>query len=116
MSDAMAQGAADTAYVLLAIGALALCSLLARAGFLLFGDYLPLPDALRRALRYAPVAALVGIIVPDVLPWHAGVGPTVDLRLPAALIGVAILVRTRSAVLAIACGMLALWGLRWLFG
>ena len=45
-------------YVYSAILLLALCSVLTRAGFMLFGDYIPLPDGVRRALRYAPAAAL----------------------------------------------------------
>src|SRR5690606_22400690 len=51
-------------YVLGAIALLTLCSLLTRAGYFLFGDHLPLTDPVRRALRYAPVAALTAIIVP----------------------------------------------------
>ena len=45
-------------YVYSAILLLALCSVLTRAGFMLFGDYIPLPDGVRRALRYAPAAVL----------------------------------------------------------
>ena len=37
-------------YVYSAILLLALCSVLTRAGFMLFGDYIPLPDGVRRAL------------------------------------------------------------------
>ena len=57
-------------YVYSAILLLALCSVLTRAGFMLFGDYIPLPDGVRRALRYAPAAALTAIVVPDLLPWN----------------------------------------------
>lgn len=102
-------------YVYSAIALLAFCSVLTRASFLIFGDYIPLPDGVRRALRYAPAAALTAIIVPDVLPWKAGVGPVFDYKLVAAVIAVTLFLRTRSAVLVIVSGMLALWGLRWLF-
>lgn len=61
-------------YVYGAILLLTLCSVLTRAGFMLFGDYIPLPDGVRRALRYAPAAALTAIVVPDLLPWKAGLG------------------------------------------
>lgn len=105
---------ADTSYLLLAILALMLCSVISRAGYLLLGDHLPLPDGVRRALRYAPVAALVAIIVPELLPWSIATGPSIDLRLPAALAAIAIMVATRSAMLTIAGGMLLLWVLRWL--
>ena len=102
-------------YVYSAIALLAFCSVLTRAGFLIFGDYIPLPDGVRRALRYAPAAALTAIIVPDVLPWKEGMGPVFDYKLVAAVIAVTLFLRTRSAVLVIVSGMLALWGLRWLF-
>ena len=105
---------ADTTYVLLAILALMLCSVITRAGYLLFGDWLPLPDNVRRALRYAPVAALVAIIVPDLLPWDGSAGIAMDLRLPAAVVATVVMLKTRSAMLTIVAGMLALWGLRWL--
>src|SRR5690606_5396990 len=49
----------DALYVWLAIVALAACSALTRSSFLLLGDYVPLPERVRRALRYAPAAALV---------------------------------------------------------
>jgi len=103
-------------YVYSAILLLALCSVLTRAGYMLFGDYLPLPDGVRRALRYAPAAALTAIIVPDLLPWKAGAGPAFDYRLVAATIGVVVFLRTRSAVLVIVAGMAVLWLLRWLAG
>ncbi len=109
-------GALDTHYVLGVIAVLALCSVITRAGYLLVGDWLPLPASLRRALRYAPVAALVGIIVPELLPWSGHTWPVMDLRLPAAVIAVIVMARLRSAVLTIVAGMLALWLLRWLLG
>lgn len=102
-------------YVYGAIVLLAFCSVLTRAGFLVFGDYIPLPDSVRRALRYAPASALTAIIVPDLLPWKDGLGPVFDYRLVAAIVAVALFLRMRSAVLVIVSGMLMLWGLRWLF-
>ncbi|GAA5233869.1 AzlD domain-containing protein [Verticiella sediminum] len=107
---------ADVGYVLLAILMLLLCSALARCGYLLLGDFFPLPESVRRAFRYAPVAALVGIIVPDVLSWHPGSLPEVDARLPAVIIAAWIMWRTRSALATIGTGMLVLLALRWLAG
>jgi len=104
----------DGTYVLLAIVALMLCSVITRAGYLLFGDRLPLPGNVRRALRYAPVAALVAIIVPDLLPWDGSAGVVLDMRLPAAVVAAIVMVRTRSAMLTIVVGMLTFWALRWL--
>ncbi|CAM4073273.1 Branched-chain amino acid transporter [Bordetella tumbae] len=103
-------------YVYSAILLLAFCSVLTRAGFMLFGDYIPLPDGVRRALRYAPAAALTAILVPDLLPWKADTGPAFDYRLVAAMVGIIVFLRSRSAVLVIVAGMVTLWGLRWLAG
>ena len=103
-------------YVYSAILLLALCSVLTRAGFMLFGDYIPLSDNVRRALRYAPAAALTAIVVPDLLPWKAGLGPVFDYKLGAGLVAILVFLLTRSAVLVIVVGMLVLWGLRWLAG
>ena len=48
---------------------LTLVVVLTRAGFLLFGERIALPDRLQRALRHAPLAALVAVLVP---PLWAG--------------------------------------------
>lgn len=101
-------------YVYSAIALLTVCSVLTRAGFMLFGDYLPLPDHVRRALRYAPAAALTAIVVPDLLPWKPGVGPLFDLKLVAGLVATGVFLYSRSAMAVITSGMLVLWGLRWL--
>ena len=102
------------AYIYSAIALLTICSVLTRAGFMVFGDYIPLPDSVRRALRYAPAAALTAIVVPDLLPWKADVGPIFDYKLVAAMLGIVVFLRSRSAVLVIVVGMVSLWGLRWL--
>jgi len=103
-------------YVYSAILLLTLCSVLTRAGYMVFGDYLPLPDGVRRALRYAPAAALTAILVPDLLPWREDLGPVFDYKLVAGIAGIIVFLRTRSAVLVIVAGMVALWTLRWLGG
>jgi len=102
-------------YVYAAIALLTLCSVITRTGFLLFGDRLPLSEPVRRALRYAPVAALAAIIVPNLLPWTQDAGPTIDVRLFAALVAILVYVRTRSVLLVIVAGMVAFWVLSWLF-
>lgn len=99
-------------YVLGAILLLALCSLLTRAGYMVFGDYLPLPEGLRRALRYAPAAALTGIIIPEVLPWQAGEMPTLDAKAVAALLAILLYWKTRNSLLVIVGGMVMYWLLR----
>lgn len=100
------------AYILAVIVSLTVCSLLTRAGYFLFGDYLPLTEGVRRALRYAPPAALIGIIVPEVLPWDEGGVAFFDLKMLAVLVAVAVYIRTRSAVMVMASGMVAYWLIR----
>jgi branched-subunit amino acid transport protein len=103
-------------YVYSAILLLSVCSVITRAGYMVFGDYLPLPEGVRRALRYAPAAALTAILVPDLLPWKPDTGPAFDYRLIAAIISILVFLRFRSAVLVIVVGMASLWCLRWVAG
>ena len=100
-------------YVYTAIILLASTSVICRTGYVLFGHLLPLPDILQRALRYAPLAALTGIIVPELLPWHPELGPQLDLRLLAAAVATALFCWTRNSFLLIASGMMVLWAARW---
>lgn len=104
----------ETAYMLAAIVLLTLCCILTRAGYFLFGDRLPLTDPVRRALRYAPVAALTAIVVPDLLPWEAGVSALYDVKMLAAVAAVVIYWRTRSTIGVIVGGMCAYWVIDWL--
>lgn len=101
-------------YVLGAIGLLTLCSFLTRAGYFLFGDRFPLTDNVRQALRYAPVAALTAIVVPELAPWDQGVAAFYDTRMMAAVVAVLLYVFTRSTLLVIVGGMASFWLLRWL--
>lgn len=105
----------DLVYVWLAILVLGLCTVLTRSSFLLLGDKVPLPEGIRRALRYAPAAALAAIVVPDLVPWVNGGAPVFDARLPAAVFAVIVMVLTRSTLAMIFAGMAALWLLRWLW-
>ena len=101
-------------YMLAVIGLLTLCSCISRAGYFVFGNKIPLTDNVRRALRYAPPAALIAIIVPELLPWAEGARAFVDVRLLAALVAVLVYVRTRSTIAVILSGMGAFWLLRFL--
>jgi len=102
----------DTLYLYSAILLLALCVVLCRTGYMVFGHYFPLPPKLRSALRYAPLAALVAIIVPDVLPWTESAGPQFDLKFVAAGVSLLVFLATRNGLLVILSGMLTLWSLR----
>jgi branched-subunit amino acid transport protein len=101
-------------YVLGAILLLTLSSFLMRSGYFLLGDRFPLTENVRRALRYAPVAALTAIVVPTLAPWEQGAQAFYGVPMLAAAAAVLIYARTRNTVLLIAGGMAAFWLLRWL--
>ena len=91
------------------IGGMAVVTYLNRAGLLLLAGRFDLPPALRRALRFAPAAALAAIVAPDLL-LHGGtldVGPG-NIRLVAGIAGFAVALATRSTLAAIVAGMLVL--------
>lgn len=76
---------------------------------LLHGRWQP-PQAMTRALRYVPVAALTAIFIPEIL-MHDGV-IQIGLFNPRLLAGLAAIVvawRTRSALWTIAVGMGMFW-------
>ena len=105
-------------YVYGAILLLTLCTLIARASYHLFGHRVPLGDGVRRALRYAPAAALTAIIVPILLPWSEpdSMSLVIDQRLFAALVAIWLFRKTRNVLIMIAGGMVAFWVMRWLIG
>jgi branched-subunit amino acid transport protein len=99
--------------IILFAGAL---TFLTRLSFIvLFGRWQP-PELLRRALRFVPPAVLSAIILPELflpggtlnLSWH-------NYRLIAGVIAALVGWRTRNILLTIAAGMLALYGLQYLF-
>lgn len=102
-------------YILGVIVVLTLCSILTRCFYMLFGDHFPLSDGVRRAFRYAPVAALVAIIVPELLPWRPEAGLVLDARALAAVVAILLFIRTRSTMAVIIGGMVAFWAFRFLF-
>lgn len=57
----------NTGEALLTICGLAAITVLTRSFFLLSDRELALPDWLRRGLRYAPLAALAAVLVPEVV-------------------------------------------------
>lgn len=104
-------------YIYGAIGLLALCTILTRASYHLFGHRVPLGDGVRRALRYAPAAALTAIIVPALLPWSAeGLGTVIDEKIVAALVAIWLYQRTHDSLIMIIGGMVTFWIARAIFG
>ena len=95
------------------IGGMAVVTIMNRAGLIVLAHRFILPQGLQRALRYAPVSALAAIVVPDLFLQHGQIDVSIDnVRLVAGLIGLSIALLTRSAVLAIAVGMVLLHGLQ----
>lgn len=69
-----------------------------------------LPAAVRSALRYVPPAALAAIVFPALFMPDGTLNlSTGNARLIAGIIAAAVAWRSRSALLSIAVGMIALW-------
>ncbi|HXZ55192.1 MAG TPA: AzlD domain-containing protein [Burkholderiales bacterium] len=104
-------GEAWTGWALIA-GA-ALVAFLSRAIFVLPGSHLRLPATAERVLRYAPAAALMAIIVPDLASSHAALSISIgNPRLVAGLVAFTLAAATRSILATIAGGMTVLLLLR----
>ncbi len=94
---------------------LAAIAFLSRAIFVVPGSRMSLPPTIERVLRYAPAAALVAIIVPDLFRLEGVVTLSVDNpRVVAGVVAIAVAARTRNILLTIASGMAALWLASWI--
>ncbi|NDY91140.1 AzlD domain-containing protein [Ideonella livida] len=97
----------------LAIAGMAVITLLTRAFFLLPERELPIPAWLREALRYAPMAALVAVVAPEIVLTQGQFLPTwQDAKLYAAAAGALWFWWRRGILGTIVCGTLVLLGLR----
>ena len=89
-----------------AIVGLAIITLVTRSFFLIPENEVPLPNWLRRSMRYAPLAALGGVLAPEILMSNGQMVTTLmDARLPAALLAGAFYFWKRSILGTIALGM-----------
>ena len=96
----------NTWETVLAITGLAVITLVTRSFFLIPDKEVPLPNWLRRSLRYAPLAALGGVLAPEILMNNGQMVTTLmDARLPAALLAGAFYFWKRSILGTIALGM-----------
>lgn len=94
------------AWTMLAILGLALVTVLSRCFFFILDRPWSLPDWAHRALNYAPVAALAGVVIPEVVMADGRLVTTLlDARLFAALVGVAVYFWRRSVLLTLVLGM-----------
>lgn len=102
-----------TAQVWLAIAGMALITGITRALFLIGGERMILPDRVQRALRYAPAAALVAVVVPDLLSTPDGLSIAFSNHaLYASLCGLTWFLWRRSMLGTIVVGMIVFTLLR----
>ena len=101
---------------IVAIAGLTVVSVVTRGFFVIPDRELPIPGWLREALRYAPLAALVAVLVPEVaMTGDHLIDTWKDARLYATATGVAVFVTTRSLLGTILAGTAVLLALRlWL--
>lgn len=100
-----------------AIVGLALLTVLTRAFFLLPERELPLPEWLQQGLRYAPLAALVAVVAPEIVLTNGELISTwKDARLPAVVVASAYYFWRRGILGTIISGTAVLLVLRLGFG
>ncbi|HAU58664.1 MAG TPA: branched-chain amino acid transporter [Comamonadaceae bacterium] len=98
---------ADELWLVLVIAVLAAITVLARAFFMIPEREIPMPDWLRRGLKYAPLAALTAVIAPEILMTQGNlIGTLQDARLPAVLCATAYYFWRRGILGTIVVGML----------
>ena len=97
----------------IAIAGLTLVSILTRGFFMLPEREVPIPPWLREALRYAPLAALVAVLVPDIAMTDDHLISTwKDARLYATAAGILVFCTTRHLLATILAGTAVLLALR----
>ena len=96
----------ETSLVILGLGVI---TVLTRAFFLLPRREVPIPHWLREALRFAPLAALVAVVVPEIVLDADGhlLATWRDPQLVGALVGALVFWRTRHLLAMILVGTAA---------
>lgn len=93
-------------WIVIACIGLALITLFTRAFFLIPKNEIPLPNWLKRGLKYAPLAALAAVIAPEIVMSNGELIHTLaDARLPALAAAVLYFFYKRSILGTIALGM-----------
>lgn len=100
----------ETALAILGMG---LITLLTRSFFLIPKHEVPMPDWLKQGLRYAPLAALAAVIVPEIVMTQGQLISTFkDARLYAVAVGSAYFYWRRGILGTILSGTAVMLGLR----
>ncbi|AET88305.1 MULTISPECIES: AzlD domain-containing protein [Caballeronia] len=103
----------STLQVWLAIIGMGLVTAVTRALFLIGGERMVLPPRVQRVLRYAPAAALAGVVVPDLLATPSGISLGLgNHALWASVAGLAYYLKRRGMMGTIAVGMIVFTVLR----
>jgi branched-subunit amino acid transport protein len=90
----------------IAIFGLAVITVVSRSFFMIPERELPLPDWLKRGLKYAPLAALTAVIAPEILMTQGElIGSLMDARLPAVVCAAAYYFWRRGILGTIVVGM-----------
>ena len=93
-------------WIIVACIGLAVITLVTRAFFMIPERELPLPNWLKRGLKYAPLAALAAVIAPEIVMSDGQlIGSLADARLPALLAAVLYFFYKRSILGTIALGI-----------
>jgi len=101
----------------IAIVGLAVITLLTRGLFLIPDREVPLPAWLQQGLRYAPLAALVAVVAPEVVMTQGElIGTFRDARLPAVVVATAYFFWRRDILGTILSGTAVLLVLKLVFG
>ena len=108
----------NTSYAVITIVGLTVISVVTRSFFLIPERELPLPNWVQRGLRYAPLAALAAVLVPEVVMAHGQLIATWrDARLYAVAASTVYFFWRRGILGTIISGMAVLiplkWGLGW---
>jgi branched-subunit amino acid transport protein len=98
---------------IVAIAGLTVVSIVTRGFFMLPEREVPIPPWLREALRYAPLAALVAVLLPEVaMTGDHLIDTWKDARLYATAAGVLVYASTRNLLATILAGSAVLLSLR----
>ena len=104
MSIISLPGQTDWLTVLIIIG-LTLVTIVSRSFFFILQRDLPMPTWFQRSLKYAPVAALAALVIPEVVVAQGELASWNDARLYGALAGMFWYFRRRSVMGTILVGM-----------
>ena len=90
----------------LTIGLLTIATVITRSSFFMLGHAVKIPHRLQHALRYAPAAALAGIVIPDLVLTSASITDNLlNPKLLAAIGACLVFLLTRHLLATIAGGM-----------